>query len=154
MVESPLQLSELVFAELPTSGTTVVTGLFVVSAMKLELCVLIFFSGAHHPDLNKDILEEADQEEAIGGAVTAEASPLSLLSTGSAIPYASMGTAAPTTISMSAGPMWGGSAAPAGRVPTAIVNGQPVYSNNPGDPFGGTLRGPSSARPVNLIPES
>ena len=98
-------------------------------------------------DLNKEILDEADQEEALGGSMTSEASPLSLLSAGSAVPYASNGTYAP---SMGTG-MWGltGSAAPAGRVPTAIVNGQPVFSGNQADPFGGTLRG-ASARPVTL----
>ncbi len=100
-------------------------------------------SRASIADLNKEILDEADQEEALGGFMTSDASPLSLLTGGSAMPYASNGS-----VALSAGP-WGyaGSAAPAGRVPTAIVNGQPVFSGT-ADPFGGTLRG--SALPVML----
>jgi len=91
-------------------------------------------------DLNIEILEEADQEEALAGMVTSEATPLSLLQGGSAVPYnmSHSGTAAP---SMSVGPVLSASN---GRVPTAIVNGQPVFSDS-SDPFAGTLRGMSAA---------
>jgi len=79
---------------------------------------------AYPADLNKEILDEADEEEALGGSVTSEASPLSLLTIGSAVPlasmpYASMGSMAP---GVSVGPM----------LPTAIVNGQPIFSGNQG----------------------
>jgi len=49
--------------------------------------------------------------------------------------------------SMSIGPVIGSN----GRVPTAIVNGQPVFSNST-DPFGGTLRQTISVGPVNFSP--
>ena len=100
-------------------------------------------SRASPADLNKEILDEADQEEALGGFMASDASPLSLLTGGSAMPYSSNGT-----VVLSVGPRGlGGSAAPAGRIPSAIVNGQPVFSGT-ADPFGGSLRG--SAIPVTL----
>ena len=96
------------------------------------------------PDLNLGILEEADQEEALGGPVNAEATPLSLFSgNSSALPYSG-------TISASAAPIMGG-----GRVPSAIVNGQPVFSSDASDPFGGVLRGATpmpSSRQVSAAP--
>jgi hypothetical protein len=104
-------------------------------------------------DLNIGILEEADQEEALGGPVTAEATPMSLFSgVSSGAPYSS-------AISASVAPMSG---VTSGRVPTAIVNGQPVFSHDSSDPFAGVLRGTTpmpasrnvSATPMNMFTSS
>lgn len=59
--------------------------------------------------------------------------------------YASYGTALP---SMSVGPVGGthvfgdglNTGLSLGKTPTAIVNGKPVYSDDPSDPFGGVLQ--------------
>ena len=104
------------------------------------------------PDVNLEILEEADQEEALGGPVNAEATPLSL--------FSGVSSAPPYSGTISAAPIVGGVSG--GRVPSAIVNGQPVFSNDASDPFGGVLRGatpmPSSrqvsAAPMNMYTSS